>query len=240
MYGARKGILSPQGLAYRTEVLADNPHVYYSLDESSGTTAVDLGSAGINATYSGTRTQGEPSLDDGGDGAVLITAGKVQTNSLVMPIGSGAAFSIEFILKYTQTGSRVGFSIHDAPANQISIEFNRDENNSTDNGNFHLKTFDGAIGRLAPVTNPNVNDGSPHHIVITRTGTTGQIFVDGLSLTVAGSVRGGVVWTNFKAAKIGQNVTGSFMIGTFDEWAIYHSVLGADRVLAHAQAGGFA
>ncbi|MET0285387.1 MAG: LamG domain-containing protein [Polyangiales bacterium] len=85
-------------------------------------------------------------------------------------------------------------------------------------------------------------DGNWHHVVFTRTRATGSLslYIDGaLSTTVASggstSVLDGL--NNLTIGRIQRNT--NFFAGQIDEVAVYASVLGAQTVLNHYQAGRF-
>src|SRR5207253_2183935 len=55
--------LAPTYVSYQAAVLADNPIHYYRMDESSGTTAADLGSQNIGGgIYTGGYQLGQPPI----------------------------------------------------------------------------------------------------------------------------------------------------------------------------------
>ncbi len=62
-------------MTYESVVASLSPKLFYKLDESSGTTAVDSGSLGINGTYSGTPTRSQASLYAGGTASTRHASG---------------------------------------------------------------------------------------------------------------------------------------------------------------------
>ena len=69
-----------------------------------------------------------------------------------------------------------------------------------------------------------------HHIVVTKSGTTSRIYIDGANVT--GTVSNRTLTNSTTALRIGSDGTNEFS-GTIDEVAIYGSALSAATVSAH-------
>ncbi|MBY0371053.1 LamG domain-containing protein, partial [bacterium] len=92
-----------------------------------------------------------------------------------------------------------------------------------------------------------VHDGNWHHIVGTWAAASGaavapsqfKIYIDGALATVTTGTTSSATspLTGFDTARIGHHAAwGTYLSGTIDEVAVYHTELSASRVLAHYQA----
>lgn len=86
-------------------------------------------------------------------------------------------------------------------------------------------------------TSRGYNNGAWHHVVFTRTLTSGvlRLDVDGVS---AGSVTGRRAFVSGRATiNFGRIHTGSHLSGSMDEVALYHKVLSGPAVTSHYTTG---
>ncbi len=214
-------------MSYAGTVLADSPVAYYRLGESAGTTAADAASVPHDGTYSGSGyTLGVTGLLTGDSDkafqpqAAFASGGFVLLNSATWNPGTGA-FTIEAWIKTSDsnpqtiagnlTGTTWIFWIH--------------------NGKLGLS----AVGGTEYVGTATVNDGATHHVVVTRTGTTLQFYVDGVADGGPQTCSDTVGTTNLE---IGALDTGQYpVIGTLDEVAFYNTALSGAQVAAHHTAG---
>lgn len=208
---------------YAAEVAADNPTTWYRLGDPVGATvALDqIGAA--HATYAGDVALGQAGLivrDP--DGAVNTgTTGEVQApDSTTLPAGD---WSMEVWFTCLPDGSTMAlFSSTGQDYATLKVR-----------ATGVLEDYSGAAGTRV------VHDGSPHHVVITRTNAgTITIYLDGtVEITHAAGAQAvdGPVWLSRRlivlTAIIGKKAT-------FDEFALYPgTILSAARVAAHNSAG---
>jgi len=218
-------------MSYETEVLADAPTGYWNLDETSGTTADNLGSTGatIDGTYTGTYTLGAASLlpaKPSGKSLQLAGAGYVAIPYHADINLSGAASSVEAWVSFTSLPATTAVSREN---------------------NFRLETAAGKIQSILwaasstfaiTITDDNVDDGSGHHVVAVYSDPYYLLYVDG----VLQAARYDNITTRNNdtstAMRIGQRSTGaSPFTGYIDEVALYTTALSASRVAAHYTAG---
>ena len=70
-------------MSYSLKIIKDAPVAFYTLDETSGTTAADISGCGNNGTYSGGITTGLLPLIPGGSIGSLITNTKYPNRVLI-------------------------------------------------------------------------------------------------------------------------------------------------------------
>lgn len=234
--------------AYRAAVRADNPYVYWRLNETSGTTAADGSANGTRAgTYYLGYNLGQPSpitgetadnrsvLFDGGtnDGGA-ITQNATQT--------APTTFSLEAWVKTsTTTGGRIlGFG--NGTGQTAS---------TTDDRHIYVDTAGrirfgiGTTTKTTIVTPASYNDNGWHHLVATYTsGGVMRLYVDGtLRVSSSGNVAAPPTYTGaWRAAAEAisdwtNGGTTSFLNNaSLDELAVYTTALSAARVTAHYNA----
>lgn len=224
------------GFTYAAQIASDAPLSWWRLGESSGTTVTDV--QGVNnGTYNNGVTLGVTGALSTSNTAATFD-GTDDYISVTRTISDD--FSIEFWFKSTQgigTGSQWynAAGLVDAEVGGVTNDFG-----------VSLRS-DGRI--LAGVGNPDrtivssssgYNNGQWHHVVFTRTKSTGatRLYVDSSqqgtntggtqSLTAPASINFGRLQTAIQ-----------YFAGSLDEVAIYSSVLSAADVLAHYQARSY-
>lgn len=204
---------------YRNEVLADNPLAYWQLDEAVGaTTSTDGAGTPQNGTYQNVTlgvTSAFPNLG---------TCGTFNGSSsrVVVPfdssfnLGSGT-YSVECWFKITTTARGDVFNF------------------KSGSGDFGIFANDGGTGNIGgyhngyfPVYNTTVN--AWHYVVVTRSGTTLSIYVDGQLRSTATDAQ---AMSSSADIVLGANQTQLYFTGQIDEVAYYNTALSAARVLAH-------
>lgn len=213
---------------YYSEVLADAPSAYWRLGEATGaTTAVDVTGA-YNGTYVGGPTLGVAGAIPGNT-AMGQNGGNKRMDG---PAGFGGytteSFSIEFWINGTNYGSASSASSC-IPFSRSSFYVLLYTNGQIDFFSTRGITTSSPLGSFAT--------GAWNHIVVTRSGTSLLIYVNG-ALTNSG----GTNHASFFAS------TGSFSVGSFapapwsplaatiDEVAIYPTALPPARIAAHYNA----
>jgi hypothetical protein len=109
---------------------------------------------------------------------------------------------------------------------------------NTLSGSGQLNSRSGGVNIYSVAT--GLNDGNPHHIVIVKTGTTIDTYIDGAfdNSGTGGTLSGAA---NPLRLSVGVNnggspAAGQYFPGNIDEVAVYES-LSAARILAHYNAG---
>lgn len=218
-------------MSYETEVLADSPTGYWNLDETSGTTADNLGSTGatIDGTYTGTYTLGAASLlpaKPTGKSLQLAGAGYVAIPYHSSINLSGAASSVEAWVSFTGVTNMTFVSREGNFRSDVTV------------GRLRAFLWTAANASAQVLADDNTNDGAGHHFVSVYDDPSYVCYVDGLLQSV--------VWDNVTTRnndtstvmRIGQASTGVVpFTGYIDEVAVYQSALSAARVAAHYTAG---
>ena len=221
--------------AYPATVLADAPAGYWRLDDTAGPAAVAaVGSAG---SYVGSITYSVPGAVAGGTAVHLSpTVGYIAVPRLVSD-----DFSIEFWFKdaapvedgHTQWWQ--GAALVDGDVSGVSNDYG-----ISIDGSGHLMAGVGNPDTTIRATAANYGDGAWHHVVFTRSMSTGAIalYVDG-ALQASNPGTGNTVPLN--AAPIltlGEYSTGTGgSAATIDELAQYPTVLTPAQVAAHYAQG---
>lgn len=228
--------------AYSEVVLADNPIVYYRLNESSGTTVTDRSPNGRNGTYNGSPTLAQPGAiaPDPTSTSVLFHAATTDyiTSSYSSFPSVANPFTMEIWIKpndYSNTssygvmgwGERVG-------ANHCEFRLSSGTGTYANSIDIRHNNF----VYLEVNTGVSLFDGNWHHIVFTWTGgtTTGTrtLWLDGVKLlsqpiSIISSYTGANFW-------VGRSSAGYFD-GLLDEVSVYNYVLDPDKIKLHYAAG---
>jgi hypothetical protein len=226
---------------YRTTVLGDAPTGYWGLDDASGSTATNLGSAGasLNGTYVGGQlaVPGANETYPGFPGGNQAFAGEAPDDGYVSVPGSPLSGAGEFTMSgWVKPGfivdNRVGlFGQNDA------IEFGF-INPTT----LQLWTPNGGFVDL-PLTG-EVNEDEWVHIAAVGTGDELQIYIDGELIGVGGGSLEGQPVASYGSSDFFFNVggggiydgTGNQFTGVLDEIAVWDTALSDAQILAHFQA----
>ncbi|QDU56695.1 autotransporter-associated beta strand repeat-containing protein [Aeoliella mucimassa] len=237
--------------SYESEVLGDNPFLYYRFNEASGTVADDASTNMFDGTYIDGPTLGVAGMGAGSDTAASFSAGASQhvaapaaSRSFSSMLGSS---SFEFVFSSTNTTSTAMlYGVGNDGSNTFShIAFNdgapgvmrlymRDEDNQDIGGYFDASS---------------ILDGSYHHVVWTHdmTGDSAasrlRVYVDGLPVDLTFNGGQEDLVDNFAAEYeydpyfAARNARGTLDFaynGDLDEAALYGSVLSPLDVLGHA------
>lgn len=222
---------------YADTVLEDSPYGYWKLDEASGSTCADSSGNGRNLGYQGTPNYREtgPILTDSATYGVRFD-GVNYENAWTSNTWTSDDFALEVWAKFT-TNSSGGMGI-----------IGRAENLEGATGEpFAIYTKDGRIkgiwmntGFSAVIVQSSAgkNDGKWHHVILTRSGTTLRLYVDGAqvdSATASGTTLGG---RGFRIGGTSLDTVCKYD-GTVAHGALYLASLAADRVEAHYEAALF-
>ncbi|MDH6238425.1 LamG domain-containing protein [Cryobacterium sp. CG_9.6] len=204
----------------------------------TGTVADDIGPANNDGTYFGAPTLSQSGAIVGDLNTAVVFDGINDYASVPRQISTD--FSIEFWFKANpQSNGRNtpkfwydGAGLVDADVSGVAGDFGV---SLTKQGNVAAGTGNPDVTVLS---NKVVDDNAWHHVVMTRTQSTGivQLFVDG---TFEGSVTGGTqALTGPVSIDFGRTqATRNYFAGSLDEIAIYTSVLSAATVRDHNFSG---
>ncbi|NEO92801.1 MAG: filamentous hemagglutinin N-terminal domain-containing protein, partial [Moorea sp. SIO3G5] len=228
-------VLREPDTTYNEAVLGNNPIVYWSLDETSGSTAFNATGNGFNGTYEGGVTQGVPGISG--------TAGKFDSNDNAVNIGtvpsgsdldiSNQSFTVEAWVKPNEIGERQAyFGIHNPDQNirsdndkSNSLYFRLNENASVAFGDFpnDLETPENII---------EVDNW--YHIVASydQTSDTNTIFVNGREIN-----RNNQGFFNGEDPRVligaWRDIGDQPFNGVIDEVAVYNTALSPETVAKH-------
>jgi len=204
--------------SYDSTVQQDNPVSYWKLNDS-GTTAADSADSN-NGTYSGGFTHGEagPVCGDtatsfnGSNGKVTVPdANNLDTDD---------TFTIEAWVKPSQLGITNGYASKGGSWQAFLTSANQ------------IRLYQSGVGTIATSTAAISDTTSWHHVVITKSGSSVHIYLDGVDVT--GAVTNRTL----------QNTSGAFYIaagasywhGAIADVALYNYALSAARVGTHHSA----
>ncbi len=222
------------GLApYPTAVLADNPLIYYRLDESSGPVAADLSGNLQNGTYaaSGITYGVSGALISDSDTAISVNGLAAVTQS-GRTLPSAPPLSIEVWMRTSSTSGGVLWSFGSgAPYDtNLSIQYG-----TIGGGNNPPRWNLDANGgqQSSGVLSRNIFDNNWHQFVVTIDPSGALVvYLDGATI---GS--GGFTWsTGIPGGGLAlgsNNGGGNPYSGGLDEFSIYSSVLGPEEVSKH-------
>lgn len=207
------------------------PDLFWRLDETTGTTAVDAGPIRNDGTYSGTVTKGRP--------GVLPTGTAVEFSGVTGLVASTTAwddpveFSQELWFSTTSTlgGKLIGFG---DKATGTSTDRDRHVVMETD-GRLSFGVWTGVANTIT--TDEAYNDGEWHHLVASQSAAGMRLYVDGVLV-------GQHPQTNGQAYigywRIGGDTTWGpqpWFTGLIDEVAVYSQALDAVTVGRHYALG---
>lgn len=225
------GVISAHAFTdhYKGAVLLDNPVGYYRLGETSGP-AIDLGSAGINGTYSGTPTRGIAGIPGiPGDGAMACpAAGDSVRLGAVHDLTSATAptgMSVECWIYYTAVSSFNPF------VNKGDTGWRLHRNNSNNIVQWRVSNSASSLNGGGLV------NGAWNHIVGVYDYVNQLVYVNGALSASIGYT--GAVATNANTLGIGYNEgqPSRPALANIDEVALYNYPLSAARIAAHYAAG---
>lgn len=226
---------------YTNTVLSDTPLVYLPFNETSGTTATNLGSLGAagNGTYNNVALNQASANTSLGTAAGFAGNGAVRiTDNAAFDVGTGA-FTVEMWYRTTVDGRGDLFTYKGA-GGDYGLHSNSQQPDPAG--------FDGSASTFFGGFNGQVgaNNNQFHHLVATRAAAGGayKMYIDG---QLAFSGNDGDSWNIANDILIGSNHSGNpanlaiQFTGQIDEAAIYNKELTAARVADHfAAANGVA
>lgn len=227
-----------------SQILAAAPAAYWRLNETAGTTAVNLGSIGasVNGTYSNTPALGAGALYSSGDvstGFNGINEFVSIPNNAQINTTNQSARSIELVFNANTTAGRQVLYEEGGTTNAFSIYIF--------NGNVYVTGRDSGSWGPANISAPIVA-GETYHIAFTFSSTSNQ-FTGYLNGELLGSsITSGIFPAHSAAVSIGrmsggtwfhdgsQNGNGFYFNGSISDVALYNTTLNATEILNHANA----
>lgn len=217
---------------YSAEVLVDAPDAYWRLGEAAGaTTATDASGNGRSGTYNGPVTLGAVSLVGGGG----TSADFAPTSWMAVPGASwmdSANFTAEVWFKPDSVSGYQGLISRDSSGSGRLWTL------YLLNGQLHV--YNGAAGSGVLTGSKTMGIGGRHHAVITYSGTTLSIYLDGVldaqatvTLPTASATTPMLVGASYGG--VGSPTFG--FDGLIDEAAFYHTALSAARIAKHYSTG---
>ncbi len=229
----------PPATGYAGTVQSDHPVVYYRMNETSGTSAVDSSGHGYNGTYGSSVTLGGTGLVPG-DAAPTFPGGTSSATTVLRSLTNAAlgptsgAMSAEWV-KVPSTVSS-GIPVHGTvPVGRVLLpDLHRTRGRLVAllrGGSQHEQRIDRRVSVCSA--------GSKNDVVLTWTGTTLTVYVNGVA---SSGGTGTAPITNYASPYTGFTVGGSTdahtgYAGSIGEFALYNTALSAARVQAHYNAG---
>jgi len=224
-------------------VQGSSPSSYYRFEETSGTSAADLGSRNLPATYSGGFTLNQPGIPGGDPTDLAVKFNGTSGFALVGGSYSVAAYplSIEAFFKTTNatsTNQKIA-----GLANNGTATGNGSENIGVyvQSGKAALRirnsaadqSFQGAVPKV-------VSDGNWHQIVGVFDGPNQrELYVDGALVTSSTTTAALPNVNTLDIGALGRNAPlADFFNGTIDEVSYYPTALSAATVADHYAASG--
>ena len=224
---------SPTSGTYAQAVLADQPTVYYRLDEPSGQLLQDASGNSYNALLTGSFTRGQPSsLSNDSDPSTGFSGGRGD----VFPspsLDTTTAWSLEAWFTTTNATVQQGIVERFSPNTGFALRL------LGGTVNFYVM---GSAGTYQAIGQTTILNNTWYHVVATYDSvrTTALVYVNGAidagsrSLTVSETLPTGV---SLKIGARGDDGTFAFQ-GKLDEVAVYPTALSAARIEAHYVASG--
>ncbi|MGE0172668.1 MAG: LamG-like jellyroll fold domain-containing protein [Oligoflexales bacterium] len=248
------------GKSYDTEVLADSPNFYWRLGETSGTTAVDIGSAGHNGTYVNSPTLNATSIVPENANSAMQLSG---TNNVHMEVSSHSQLTNGDFPTRTM---ELWFNANDVTKRQILFESGsgtRGHSIYIEDGNVYVNSWRSSSDNRYKYQ--AISAGQTYHVVLewneaaaggtsappTEGWLNGVKFMNDGVVTAASSIAshsndsgiGGVAGnarfaddTTTCNATIGYGSTCPFN-GVIDEVVVYNTLLSEQRIKDHYYAG---
>jgi RHS repeat-associated protein len=221
---------------YAGTVLADSPGAYWRFGEASGTTATDLTGNGLNGSYAGGVTLGQPSGLGGGDPStsVSLNGSSGFVNVVSTPTLQVNTVTLELWLKkVSETNYGMYVTKNFAGGGGPGTSWFQLMNNGT-SGRLEFRVT-GDVG-ASLVSNRVLALGSWYDVVATYDGSVAKLYINGALDNVLGMTATPVQTSD--PLLIGQRANGYYNNAVLEELAIYPIALTPAQVLAHWSASG--
>ncbi|MCA6102789.1 LamG domain-containing protein [Bradyrhizobium australafricanum] len=228
--------------AYRAAVLADNPKIYYTFDEVSGTTVTDAGSAGLNGTYLGTPVLGLPGATADGRYGVCFnnSADAVSIPASTNFDFAGGDFTYEAWVKFDALPTpSAGYDPWIVNAFRISGGDGAFQSTllGVSNNKFNLLVTITGGTTLSVSSSISLGLAQYYHVIAGRSGGNLFIRVVGKETRQTIAISSNIIPRGSNAVWLGVGNTGGSNVtpltGRIDEFALYNSALSDARADAH-------
>lgn len=236
-------------MRYEDVVLADGPSGYWPLNETSGSTAYDLGSTGVNGTYTNSPTLGAYAFPAGGRAPHFAGASSQQVtiadNNAWSPDTTSQLWTAECWI-YTNSVTGGGGNTVFGKGNEWAIYSQSDFGGVY--GNACLAGFltnSGGSADWSRLVGATGTWRTAHqrwaHVAIvgSATATSNELWVNGKLIATGTAVSGSAPANQADALVIGYSVAsaGRYHTGGIAHCAYYGKQLTRDRIIAHYRAG---
>ncbi|TDC70012.1 LamG-like jellyroll fold domain-containing protein, partial [Streptomyces hainanensis] len=239
---AATALVSGTGDDYRAAVMGDGPAAYWRLDETSwslprGVVADETGRH--PGSVEGTPTQGSGGVFGAGDGYALLPG----SNGAVRVPGNILSGTTELSaeLWFRTTNTRGVLMVFQSDPLGTTPATWRTVLNVDTNGRLRGQWWIPDAGGAQPIVSSSaVNDGEWHHVVLTGSGNTQTLYLDGVAV---GTLAGQIAEQSRAYAYLGAGYSSSGWMGApgatyhlnghLDEVALYRHALTAEDVAAH-------
>ena len=226
-------------IAYPTAVRADNPTLYWKLDETSGARVFDSSDSDHIGDYTGGVTLNLASTVAGGGRSITLNGSNGKAASAIVERAQAPTqYSVEMWFRTTTNrgGKLIGFGSA-FTGNSGNYDRHVYMNNS---GQLLFGAFDGSARTIK--SQAAYRDGNWHHMVATQGSNGMRLYVDGTQVA-QNTITGNQSYTGFW--RVGQDnlnswperPTSNAFAGSIDEVAVYPGALSAARVLTHYAQG---
>lgn len=199
--------------AFEDYMLSLSPVSYWRLNETTGTIAFDR-TGGNQGTYTNAPTLSTASLLTG-DADYSVAFASASSQYITIPdansLDVGDTFSFAFVVKRAATGTKhyivqkgsTSPGIYISAANALTLE---------------------KVGTADIVASSTTLDTSAHLCVVTKTGATVALYIDGIDVT--GAISNQTCASTASALEWGRSsAAGNYLNGTLDELAVWGTVL---------------
>ena len=226
--GSVKVLSEPLG-SYAQQVVADQPALYWRLNDTSITSIRDWMEGASN--YSGgltMKTAGALVGDAGNVAVTFLGGGWIAPNDISAPQNT---FTTEFWMKTATKNIQVsGFG-----NNQLGVAATYDRSVAVDTTG-HLTFMVAPGGTKKTITSPGVyTDNAWHYVVATLDSSGQKLYVDGA--LVAQDATSTTARTGVTGYWRAGGITSPYYYGVLDEFAVYPRALTADQVAQHYALG---
>jgi len=230
-------LIATAGTAYEALVKASAPVSYWPLNETSGTTALDIVGSN-NATYAGTYALNqEPLRSTDGQPCVLPSSATPEASFTGLPYNSSlnpALFTVECWVKASSiSSSQYLVSLQDRSNGANRLGYALQRNNG--NGGFQFTYGLPSNGNGTIMSTTTIAVGSVYHVVVTYDGATVKMYVNGAlesSAALPTYVPATATQQGFGIGSRDGNTTGPTYI---QDVALYSRALSAADILTHYQ-----
>lgn len=217
-------------------ILSRNPLGYWKVDETSGVAAADSSGNGNDGTFRGTPTLGATPLASGSTAAMRVPGNQAH---IEVPIWDGNGdFTCEFWIQTTNEANEMLMWDSDNFNARIFISINGDATGNLTPG--HIRVFTrtgGDPSNFDSGGDTGITDGEPHNVVVTRSGSTGTIYVDGVAVNSGPVESGDVHGTIFHIGSIFSGDSGFELDGILDKIVFYDRALTSTEVSENYNTG---